>query len=143
MQAGRRNFLKILAGGLSALWVAAIAYPVLRYLKRPAVDEAEVTSVVVAQKGDLKPGESKTFKFGNRPGLLICKADNQYVAMDATCTHLACIAQHRPAQKDIYCACHGGVYTLDGANASGPPPRPLAQLKVDVAANGQVTVKKA
>jgi Rieske Fe-S protein len=26
---------------------------------------------------------------------------------------------------EIWCACHNGIYSIDGRNISGPPPRPL------------------
>jgi len=143
MEMDRRNFLKVLAGSLMALWSMVLVYPVFRYLKRPPEEVAEVSEVVVAEKDELSPGQSKTFKFGEKPGLLVRKASGEYLAFDATCTHLACIVQHRPEKKDIFCACHGGIYGEDGTNVSGPPPKPLRPLKVVTADSGQVIVRKA
>ena len=50
----------------------------------------------------------------------------------ATCTHLACTVQYRPERSDIWCACHDGVYDANGTNVSGPPPRPLTKIDVNV-----------
>jgi Rieske Fe-S protein len=37
---------------------------------------------------------------------------------------------YRAEEGDLFCACHEGVYDLNGRNVSGPPPRPLEQYKV-------------
>lgn len=138
----RRDFLKYLAGGLVLTWGAIVGIPILKYLKKPAEKEAAVTEVLVAVKDELQPGQSKTFKFGKRPGLLIRGEDGVYEAFDSTCTHLGCISQHRPEKRDIYCACHGGVYDLKGGNVSGPPPRPLEKLIAKTTSSGDVMVMK-
>ena len=54
------------------------------------------------------------------------------MALAATCTHLDCIVQYREDTKQIWCACHNGVYDLNGRNISGPPPRPLKIFDVKV-----------
>lgn len=140
----RREFFKVLTGGLVGFWALALLYPISRYLKRPIDPESEkqVSEVSVCKVSDLLPGQSKSFQFGKRPGLLICTGEGQYLAYDATCTHLSCTAQYRPEQKDIYCACHGGVYDIKGKNIAGPPPRPLDSLKVAVKGS-DIVVSKA
>jgi len=40
--------------------------------------------------------------------------------------------QYRSDRPDIWCACHDGVYDVNGVNISGPPPRPLTKLNVYV-----------
>ncbi|MCA9808589.1 MAG: Rieske (2Fe-2S) protein [Cyanobacteria bacterium HKST-UBA06] len=138
----RRSFLKWLAGGLTALWGVGVLYPVYRYLKRPEVAEKIETDIVVASANELSPGQSKRFKFGKKPGLLIRDQDGNYHAYDSTCTHLACIVQHRPDQGDIFCGCHNGRYDLKGNNVSGPPPRPLTKLPVSINAAGEIVVSR-
>ena len=32
--------------------------------------------------------------------------------------------------RQIWCACHNGLYDLAGRNVSGPPPRPLEVFEV-------------
>lgn len=142
MALDRRGFFKTLTKLLVVGWGVALIYPISKYLKRPETGENQAKDVVVCKVGDLKPGESKTFKFGPHPGLLICDAKGDYHAVDATCTHLGCTTQYRKDKNDIFCACHSGVYGLDGKNVSGPPPRPLTGLKVTV--TGQdIVVSKA
>jgi Rieske Fe-S protein len=97
----------------------------------PAADLGSDT-VVAARVGDLKPNSGKIFRFGNRPGLLVLTRDGQYHALSGTCTHLDCTVQYRDDTSQVWCACHNGVYDLNGRNVSGPPPRPLQEFEVHV-----------
>ena len=38
----------------------------------------------------------------------------------------------RPKENDFFCACHEGYYDEFGTNISGPPPRPLDALTLEV-----------
>ena len=142
----RRVFMAA-AGVAGACYLAALGYPVYRYLASPAEkasEEAAVTSVSLGAeyKGLLK-GTSKMFKFGHSPAVLIHHLDDTWVAMTAVCTHLGCTVQYEPQADRIHCACHGGVYNpYTGANVSGPPPKPLKLFKVAVNENG-VEVSRA
>ena len=121
----RRRLIGILlGGGLFASFVSFI-YPVLRYLIPPVVADLGGDEIVAAKIMELKPGSAKIFRFGSRPGLLIMNSDGTYRALSATCTHLGCTVQYRSDLRQIWCACHNGIYDLNGRNISGPPPRPL------------------
>jgi cytochrome b6-f complex iron-sulfur subunit len=130
--AGRRRFVQVLLGGGLLASAASFIYPVLRYLVPPAATDMGGDTVVAARVGELKPNTGKIFRFGSRPGLLILRADGEYVAMSATCTHLSCTVQYRSDLKQVWCACHNGTYDLEGRNVSGPPPRPLELFDVHV-----------
>ncbi len=138
---GRRDFLKIfLSGGL--LGFAAITiYPIISFLKPPKQTEVEVTSVVVGKIDDIKPGESKIIRFGNKPVIIIHTEDDKFRALSATCTHLDCTVQYKKDEKIIWCACHNGKYDLYGKNVSGPPPRPLDKYNVTIK-NDELIVSK-
>ncbi|MEJ2722719.1 MAG: Rieske (2Fe-2S) protein [bacterium] len=71
-------------------------------------------------------------KFGRKPVILIRTDTGEFHALSATCTHLECIVQYRSDLKEIWCACHNGLYDLKGRNISGPPPRPLTEYAVNV-----------
>ena len=128
----RRTMLKTVLGGGILASFASFLYPVLKYLAPPTETSLGADSVVAATAGELKPGTAKIFRFGSRPGLLIRTADGQYRAMSAACTHLNCTVQYRKDVQQIWCACHNGMYDLNGRNISGPPPRPLEQYQVHV-----------
>ena len=138
----RRSFLNYLLGISVAGWAASVFYPVVEYFKIPKRKDDEPNSVVAASFKSLKPNEGVIFKFGSKPGILIKGADGQLRAFSAVCTHLDCTVKYRPDLQKIHCACHGGMYDLNGQNISGPPPRPLTPFKV-VARGDDVIVSKA
>jgi len=134
----RRSFLDWLLGALGAALAALVAYPVARFLVPPKIPEATTRRVLAAKKDELAPGGFKIFPFGTRPGILIRDADGGYRALSAQCTHLACTVQYRKETNRIWCACHNGVYDVEGRNVSGPPPRPLEKWVVHVTDEGVV-----
>jgi Rieske Fe-S protein len=86
----RRGFFGWLAGISVVAWLGSIIYPVVAYLKPPAVAEPDVASVEVVKLSEFPPGSSQIFKFGRRPGLLIHTKSGELKAFFATCTHLDC-----------------------------------------------------
>jgi cytochrome b6-f complex iron-sulfur subunit len=128
----RRNVLNYLLGTSTVATLAAILYPVIRFMVPPRIVESSASSVVAAKVNEIKPNEGKIFKFGSKPGILIQTAAGDYRAFSAICTHLDCTVQYRPDERLIWCACHNGRYDLTGKNISGPPPRPLEEFKVNV-----------
>ena len=111
---------------------ASFLYPIIRYLIPPASADLGADSVVAARKGDLKPNTGKIFRFGSQHGLLVMTAGGEYQAMAATCSHLDCTVQYREDLHQVWCACHNGLYDLNGRNISGPPPRPLETFEVHI-----------
>jgi Rieske Fe-S protein len=129
---GRRRFVELILGTGFLATAAAFIYPVIRYLIPPKVADLGSESVIAARVGDLKPNTGKIFRFGSRPGLLVRTSDGEYKAMSAVCTHLGCTVQYRDDSKRVWCACHNGMYDLNGRNISGPPPKPLEAFDVQV-----------
>jgi len=138
----RRRLVEVLLGGGVLASVVSFIYPVLKYLAPPAVPDLGQDDVVACQLGDLKPNGSKVFRFGSRPALLLLTAEGEYHAVSAVCTHLGCTVQYRNDMHVIWCACHNGIYGLDGRNISGPPPRPLENFQVNVRGNEIVVSRK-
>jgi cytochrome b6-f complex iron-sulfur subunit len=137
----RRVIEYFLGGGLLASF-ASFLYPVLRYLVPPRVAELGGEEVVAAKVGELKANSAKIFRFGSRPGLLVLTNDGTYRALSATCTHLGCTVQYRSDLREVWCACHNGIYDLNGRNVSGPPPRPLDAFDVHVRGDEVVVSRK-
>lgn len=138
----RRSFLNVLIRISGTAIGGFVLYPVARYLIPPPSPEAATRRVIAARKDELVPGSFKIFPFGGQPGLLIRTADGGYRAFSAVCTHLGCTVQYRPGQKLIWCACHNGMYDLEGRNVSGPPPRPLEVYAVHESGDA-IVVEKA
>jgi Rieske Fe-S protein len=138
----RRRFLDILLGSSAFATLAAILYPVLKFMVPPEIVEAQQNSVTVGKSGEIAANSGKIFKFGSKPGIIIKTQTGDLKAFSASCTHLDCIVQYDPNSKLIVCACHNGKYDLTGKNIAGPPPRPLEEFTVNVKGD-EITVTKA
>lgn len=128
----RRKFLNFIIGGGLLGWMASVVYPIFSYLIPPKIPEAVVNSIKAGSTNDFPSNTGKIVKFGRKPVILIRTDTGEFRAFTATCTHLDCIVQYRQDIKQIWCACHNGIYDLNGRNVSGPPPRPLDEYKVNI-----------
>jgi cytochrome b6-f complex iron-sulfur subunit len=139
----RRRWLSWLLGGSVAATAASFLYPVLRYIVPPRSTEPSLSELELPVKAsDIKPNSGRIFPFGGKPILVFRTPAGELKALTAVCTHLNCTVQYRASRSDIWCACHNGVYSLDGANVSGPPPRPLTPLVLNVRGD-TIVVRKA
>jgi cytochrome b6-f complex iron-sulfur subunit len=142
----RRALGQGLFAAAAAMYTAALAWPIFRYLKSgtSGTDEGpQVNEVNLGAEKDYLPGSGKLFLFGSKPALLLRRKDGRFVALFATCTHLGCTVKFAADQDRITCACHGGVYDPDtGRNVGGPPPAPLKPLVVSTD-GGAVVVRRA
>jgi len=123
----RRDFLNVAVGGSAAALAVAGGYPIVRYLEPPPGRSKGAVRVGVLEKFPV--GTVNTVLVDERPVLIIRTAD-EVRAFSAICSHLQCVVAYSPERKQIECPCHGGVYSIDGRNLSGPPPRPLEELAV-------------
>ena len=141
----RGAFMQTCFYGFAGAWGMMTLYPVCRYLcpSESEQDTAVVESVTVCKQEELPKGTGKNFKFGHKPALITHTADGELHAFIAICTHLGCTVQFNKEKEKIWCACHGGAYDPEsGKNVAGPPPKPLAPLKVEVV-DGNVIVSRA
>jgi len=129
---GRRKFLDLFLAGTGLAALLGVIYPLFRFFTPPEQEEAVVSSVNLGPAKDFANNSGKIFRFGSRPGIIVRGTDGKFRAFIATCTHLDCIVQYDNKGGDIWCACHGGRYDLNGRNISGPPPRPLTLLGVNI-----------
>ncbi len=137
----RKTFINWLLGTSVGATVIAALYPVFRYVVPPKVAEAPVNRVLAGTLSALPPNSGKIFRFGSLPGILVRTPTGEVRAFSAVCTHLQCTVQYRPDLQEIWCACHNGLYDLQGKNVGGPPPKPLTPYKVDMAGD-QIFVSK-
>ena len=141
MTTKRRQFLNLILGAGLLGWLGSLLYPVIAYLKPPKIPEANVNSVKAGPEADFPLDSGKIVKFGRKPVILIRTEKGNFLAFSATCTHLDCIVQYRSDKKEIWCACHNGVYDLRGRNVSGPPPKPLQEFPVNII-NDEILISK-
>ena len=132
MGTNRRNFINSLLGIGSLGAFTSIIYPIVSFLIPPKIADVKINSLKVGPVAEFKNNSSKIVKFGRTPVILIRTKDGKFKAMEATCTHLDCLVQFKEDTQQIFCACHNGIYDLQGRNVSGPPPKPLKQYDVNI-----------
>lgn len=138
---GRRQILDWLLGTWFMGVVGSVVYPVARYLVPPDLPEAATQSVTGGRADDFAANSAKIVPFGTAPAIIVRTASGDLRAFSATCTHLDCTVQYRPDFEHLWCACHNGLYDLNGRNVSGPPPRPLETFDVNVK-NGEIVISR-
>jgi menaquinol-cytochrome c reductase iron-sulfur subunit len=147
----RRSVLARLAAAAGLAGLCAQAGIVLRALV-PNVTYDPPTTVKVGRPESFADG--LTFVPDRR--VFIARDGKTFRAVSAVCTHLGCtvraeaVEQPDPTepggrrQIQVYqlaCPCHGSRYRADGANLSGPAPRPLPAFGLALAADdGQLVV---
>lgn len=141
MGLNRRDFSNILLGGGLLAWLGSVLYPLVSYLKPPKVAEANVSSVKAGVASEFQNNTAEIVKFGRKPVILVRDDTGEFRAFSATCTHLDCIVQYRGDLKQIWCACHNGLYDLRGRNVSGPPPKPLEEYAVNIV-NDEILISR-
>ena len=125
----RRDFLRLLAalsGGL-ALSTGAVAAGVFRRGSTAGHATKRIAS-------SLGPGESVTFTYPgpNDPAIAIGLADEAPVAFSSTCPHLGCAVLWKKESGQLECPCHNGAFDArSGRVLAGPPPRPLARIRLE------------
>ena len=142
--ASRREVVNLILGLGAGGVAAAVFYPIVNYIVPPQEAQSAANSVALSVKPEeVKPNSGQIFKFGNKPAILIRTPSGDLRAFTAVCTHLGCIVEYRPDLSQIWCACHNGVYDLNGRNVSGPPPKPLTPFDVRVRGTQIVVSRKA
>ena len=150
----RRDFLWKLGTGAGLAALSGQAVASLRSLV-PNVSYDAPTTVKLGPTGEFPEG----LKYLPELRLFVFREGNTFHAVSAVCTHLGCTvraeALSQPATKEVegqslrlthrfLCPCHGSKYEGDGANVSGPAPRPLAWYRLVVSPDdGQLVVDLA
>lgn len=132
----------LLGGGVAAS-LASFFYPVVRFLNPPYISEAPVDEVSAGRVEDLRPNSGRIVKFGNKPALLVRVSETEWKAFSAVCTHLNCTVQYQDTTHLIWCACHNGMYDLNGRVVSGPPPKPLEEYAVKLRGDEVIISRRA
>ena len=138
----RRRFLCGVIGGTTTLITALIALPGVGLIFAPLLhrphrkrakllfispDESASTSFILVRYEGQDPSS---------PGIFVKRsAQGKVVALSAKCTHAGCGVEWRSDQNRFICPCHQGQFDAEGKNISGPPPRPLDHMTVDVEGN--------
>ncbi len=126
----RRSFLKSLTFILGSTAAGALAYPLAKFLAPPQV-KAKWGKVSI-KKSEVPLGEGKEIVFGGTPAIILNVKGMGYLALSRVCTHLGCLVEYNKETNRFICPCHAGTFNIEGNVISGPPPKPLEKLPLDV-----------
>jgi len=133
----RRGVLRLAWTGIVATGILSLA-PLVQYLRS---DEDQPQSPLVSFDKELEIGAdwqqvSNTRTWVKRDELGI-------MAVLATCTHLGCEVKYQSEKGQWLCPCHGSIYDVEGRPTSGPAPRALSRVAVEIKPDGSLIVNTA
>jgi cytochrome b6-f complex iron-sulfur subunit len=129
------KFIKTVFSGLVFVLFSSLAYlypsrinkRVPRYIY--LMDEFDLPRKGV-RKVDMPPAPEGATRSAGR--VYLAALEEGAVAFSPVCTHLGCLVSWNNNVKQFLCPCHGGKYDISGKVISGPPPRPLARLPLEI-----------
>jgi cytochrome b6-f complex iron-sulfur subunit len=128
----RRRFLDFAITFFIGLGAIGTVYPVLRFLFPPKENVGgREEKILAGELSEIPEGKSKFFRFRNKPSIII-NTKVGITAVSAVCTHLGCIVKWDETTHLLKCPCHEGIFDPTGKVLSGPPPKPLAPLQVQI-----------
>jgi len=142
----RRTFISRLAKLLFGAFFAMSIVSAFK-LKQGAPERVvplELRPVKVASLAEIKQRGYVALSVGGTP-VLVFPVGEELRAYDATCPHMGCPVSGRRLLEEgvLECPCHASTFDpATGARLSGPAPRGLRQLPLEVR-NGQVYVLPA
>lgn len=142
----RRSLFAYFAGAFAGLAATVIGAPMLRYILYPvqtvsaAGKWTEVGDVTEFEKidGPISRNIALTQRDGWRevvtaqPVFITRTGEGQLKVLSPICPHLGCSVAWRAKENKFICPCHGGQFDSEGKRLSGPPPRGLDTLDVQV-----------
>lgn len=126
----RREFSKFMVLISFAFFVGQIFIAMHHFFWRKMRPER----MKIAVRENLTIGDVIGFHYPthNEPCLLIRRAENEFVAFGAQCTHLMCGIRPDPESERLNCPCHRGYFDAATGNPlAGPPRRPLPRITLE------------
>ena len=138
---GRRNVLAWLGRGFLSLWAVGFAYVAGAFVRAPHSPESLADRVVkVGPVADLPVGQGTLVQHGSTPIWVFRTGEDQFVGLDAVCTHMRCVLQWDEKQKMLRCPCHEASFDLNGNVLSGPASQGVGRHAVETQL-GQIYVR--
>ena len=143
----KRGFVKAMVGFAAMIGVAvALGSVKLPAPSQPAgsgqssqTTQAGATGGAIANTNSLKPDSPVYFEYPKGyPNMLLKKTDGTLVALSMLCTHVCCQCVYDGSVNEIYCPCHGSVFSQSGGVLRGPAGYPLPKIELNVDAKGNI-----
>jgi menaquinol-cytochrome c reductase iron-sulfur subunit len=147
----RRSFSSVFINILGAAMAAVVALPAGAYLLIKPRSATPDDLVEIADLNGLPMGRPQEVLFTRTrvdgwkivrektSTWLVKNEAGNVTAFAPACTHLGCAYHWEAEAKSFLCPCHDSVFDLSGKVLSGPAPRPLDRLVVEIE-NGKVLV---
>ena len=133
----RRAALRLAWTGIIAASALTIE-PLVKYLTSNE-DRLQSPSVVYDKPLD----ENSDWQNAGHARVWVKRDSLGVMALVATCTHLGCEVTYHPEKKEWLCPCHGSIYDVEGRPVSGPAPKALARVAVEIKADGSLMINTA
>ena len=127
----RREFARYLVAGAGAMAAGNVGLAIWTQLR--SVNTGRPRAIVAL--GQVPVGETHLFSYPTDadPAILVRLAEREVVAFSQKCTHLGCVVFYEAEEERWHCPCHEGNFDVrTGAVLSGPPPRPLGRIEVEI-----------
>ncbi len=140
----RRKFLKSIVGAIASAVGVTIATPLIGYFLSPAWKKSDKLPVAIARIRDIPVNiptyatYEERFKDGwytttlSKGAWIVNRGNNDVTVFDPRCTHLHCPYYWDKDAKIFQCPCHDGKFDIEGNVISGPPPRPLDKIHINI-----------
>src|SRR5258708_6949974 len=152
----RRRLLEMIAGAIATVVGVAIAVPAAAFLTFPArkrtiwgsdeplevarldaLPDGKPTRVIV--KAPRRRDAWTAFSDVTLGGCWLVREGDKVRALSTVCPHAGCAVDWDDRRRSFVCPCHDSRFAPTGERMSGPSPRPLDSLDVDVK-EGRVSV---
>ncbi|MBL8609634.1 MAG: Rieske (2Fe-2S) protein [Myxococcales bacterium] len=136
MEESRRRFL-------ARIGTTAAAGCILATLGGCSDGEGQSPATGPVPAGNVKDLAKGTVKFVSGKPVILGRDDQGVYALSSICTHDQCdMSKNGTIGTDtIQCDCHGSRFDKNGKVTKGPASSDLDHYKVEIAANGDITVQ--
>ena len=133
----RREFARYLVLGAGILAGANVGLAAWTQLRK--INTGSPRAIIPLN--DVAVGETYLFQYptSSDPAILLRVGERDVVAFSQKCTHLGCVVYYESEEDRWHCPCHEGNFdTRTGAVVSGPPPRALGRIDVEIRDDGNI-----
>ena len=127
----RREFARYLVAGAGVMAAGNVGFAAWTQLR--SINTGSPREIVGLDQ--VPVGETHLFRYPTEsdPAILLRVAEDEVVAFSQKCTHLGCVVYFEAEEDRWHCPCHEGNFDArTGEVLSGPPPRPLGRIDVEV-----------
>ena len=145
----RRTFFKWITGGIGSFLAVIIGFPLITSIVSNSKAIIKSTFINLGSLGSIpnsiNPEQQPTklsftrtdqdaFVSLNKPEQVwvVKKSPDDIKVFSSICPHLGCRYNWDDEKKLFVCPCHNSVYTIEGTVVSGPAPRGLDELPIEI-----------